>query len=85
MGEEVGDEEKAGWTRWYNAILREVADSIPGTVVIEPNARVCVNSDPTGAPTPEKEAAWGHEVHPVDLRWLWNVQLGPELLAASGG
>lgn len=83
MGEEVGDEEKAGWTRWHNAILAEVAASIPGTLLLKPNANVCVDADPLGAPTPAKERAWGYEVHPVDLEWLWNVQLGPELLAAS--
>jgi peptidoglycan/LPS O-acetylase OafA/YrhL len=83
MGEEAGNTEKAGWTRWHNKILSEVAASIPGTAIIEPNDKVCVNSDPTGSPTPDKERAWGHEVHPKDLEWLWNVQLGPELLAAS--
>jgi hypothetical protein len=83
MGEEVGNEEKAGWTRWHNKILSEMAASIPGTAVIKPNEKVCVHSDPTGSPTAEKEVAWGNEVHPVDREWLWNVQLGPELLAAS--
>ena len=78
---EIGDAEAAEWTRWHNTILREVAASIPGTITIPPSDAVCVDGDPAGSPTPAKDKAWGHEVHPVDLVWLWSVQLGPTLLA----
>lgn len=72
-------------TRWYNDLIREVATARPGTISIPPNERVCVNADPTGEPTEEKNRAWGYEVHPADREWLWNVQIGPALWAASIG
>lgn len=82
-GIEVGDAELAEATRWHNTILREVAAAIPGTITIPPSEAVCIDGDATGRPTPAKERAWGYEVHPVDRRWLWGVQIGPALAAAS--
>jgi peptidoglycan/LPS O-acetylase OafA/YrhL len=82
-GIEVGDAVLAEATRWHNTILREVAASVPGTITIPPSEAVCIDGDATGRPTPDKERAWGFEVHPVDRGWLWGVQIGPALLAAS--
>jgi peptidoglycan/LPS O-acetylase OafA/YrhL len=82
-GPDVGDETLAEATRWHNAILREVAASTPGTITIPPNHDVCIDGDAAGRPTPEKDRAWGYEVHPVDRAWLWDVHLGRALLEAS--
>lgn len=81
-GEEVGNAEMNAATRWHNDLLREVAGSIPGTITVAPSEQVCIGGDPAGEPTPEKERAWGYEVHPEDRGWLWNVQIGPVLDAA---
>lgn len=68
---------------WYNDILREVTRTVPGTIVIEPTDRVCVNGDAAGMPTAEKNAAFGGAYHPQDKAWLWQVWLGPVLIANS--
>ena len=57
---------------------------MPGSIVIEPTDRVCEGGDANGRPTAEKDAAWGHEHHPHDGAWLWQVWLGPALWAAEG-
>jgi len=48
---------------------------------------VCVDADPGGAPTAVKAKAWGtpDRVHVTDRgqAWVWNVQIGPALWAAS--
>ncbi len=45
--------------------------------------------DATGAPTAAKARAWGSDdrVHVVDRgrAWVWRVEIGPALLAASSG
>lgn len=71
------------YVAWYNDILREVTRTVPGTIVIEPTDRVCVNGDATGMPTAEKNAAFGGAYHPQDKAWLWRVWLGPVLIANS--
>jgi peptidoglycan/LPS O-acetylase OafA/YrhL len=73
-----------GYAGWFNDILREAAANVPGSVVIEPTDRVCEGGDANGRPTAEKDAAWGHEHHPHDGAWLWQVWLGPALWAAEG-
>ena len=73
-----------GYAGWFNEILREASRSVPGSIVIEPTDRVCEGADANGRPTAEKDAAWGHEHHPHDGAWLWQVWLGPALWAAQG-
>jgi hypothetical protein len=72
---------------WHNSNLRETAAQHPGTITIPATAEVCVGADPAGVPTPDKAAAWGtpDRVHVTDRgqRWVWNVQIGPALWAAS--
>jgi len=72
---------------WHNSNLREVAEAHPGTIVIPPSDRVCVGGDAAGAPTPEKAKAWGSadRVHVTDRGqgWVWKVQIGPALWAAT--
>ena len=71
-----------GYAGWFNQILREASAAVPGSIVIEPTERVCVGGDADAAPTAEKDRAWGHEHHPYDGAWLWQVWLGPALWAA---
>ena len=73
-----------GYAGWFNQILREASAAVPGSIVIEATDRVCVIADPDGAPTEEKDIAWGREHHPHDGAWLWQVWLGPALWAAEG-
>ncbi|NLA36056.1 MAG: hypothetical protein GX868_10280 [Actinobacteria bacterium] len=80
---EASDPDAVEGTIWYNTLIREVAQSRPGTITIPPTERVCMDADPTGEPTVEKNKAWGYEVHPADRGWLWTVQIGPALFAAS--
>ena len=72
---------------WHNSNLREVAAEHPGTITIPATDRVCVDADPGGAPTAVKAKAWGtpDRVHVTDRgqAWVWNVQIGPALWAAS--
>ncbi len=73
-----------GYAGWFNQILREASVAVPGSIVIEATDRVCVNADPDGVPTEEKDIAWGREHHPHDGAWLWQVWIGPALWAAEG-
>lgn len=50
--------------------------------VVEPNDAVCVESDPLGEPTPEKNRAMNDEVHvkdPEGAVWVWDTWLAPAL------
>lgn len=73
-----------GYASWFNQILRDASARVPGSIVIEPTDRVCVDANPDGRPTEEKDVAWGREHHPHDGAWLWQVWLGPALWAAEG-
>ena len=73
-----------GYAGWFNQILREASAAVPGSIVIEATDRVCVGADPDGAPTEEKDVAWGREHHPHDGAWLWQVWIGPALWDAEG-
>ena len=66
---------------WFNDILRDATHAVPGSIVIEATDRTCVNADPGGQPTAEKDAAF-IEHHPEDKRWVWQEWLGPALEAA---
>lgn len=71
-----------GYATWMNAILREAAARVEGAIVIEPTQRVCVDGDPDGDPTVEKDEAYHQAHHPEDQAWLWKIWLGPALEAA---
>jgi hypothetical protein len=88
-GEPGWDEFTRESIEWHNSNLREVAAAHPGTITIPPDGSVCVDGDAAGRPTPEKAEAWGtpDRVHVTDSgqAWVWQVQIGPALWAASVG
>ena len=86
-GEPAWDEFTRESIEWHNSNLREVAAAHPGTITIPASAEVCIDGDAAGTPTPAKAEAWGADdrVHVTDegQGWVWNVQIGPALWAAS--
>ncbi len=73
----------ADYPGWINQVMREASAQVPGSIVVEPTERVCVDADANGAPTEEKDVAWNREHHPQDAAWLWEVWVGPALAAAG--
>lgn len=88
-GETGWDEFTRTSIEWHNSILEEVAAANPGTITIPPSTDVCSDGDAAGRPTPAKAEAWGTDdrVHVTDRGqgWVWQVQIGPALWAASVG
>jgi len=88
-GEPGWDEFTRASIEWHNTNLREVAAAHPGTITIPPSADVCRGGDAAGTPTTAKATAWGSDdrVHVTDRGqgWVWQVQIGPALWAASLG
>ena len=69
---------------WIDGLLRSVVDDArregADARFLEPTDAVCVDADPTGAPTPERSRATSNEIHvksPEGGAWIWNAWLAP--------
>ena len=65
-----------------DAVERARTDHGVEAFAIEPNEQVCVDADPFGEPTPEKNRAMNNEVHVKDAEgaiWVWHTWLAPAL------
>lgn len=76
--------------RWFDGLLDTAAERARAAgfdaEVLQPTEAVCIDADPTGAPTPEKDAAFDREVHvrdPEGGRWAWETWLGPAIVAGD--